>query len=53
MSIADEKMIDYHVTYPSQSSKLVEPVVVLLGWTGSRDKNLAKYAEIYKERYIV
>lgn len=27
-----------------------EPVVILLGWAGSRDKHLAKYSSIYNEQ---
>ncbi|XP_047401401.1 transmembrane protein 53 isoform X2 [Sciurus carolinensis] len=38
---------------PSQGGKEAgtrQPVVILLGWGGCRDKNLAKYSAIYHER---
>ncbi|XP_021573086.1 transmembrane protein 53 isoform X3 [Carlito syrichta] len=40
---------------PSQDGKEVEtrqPVVILLGWGGCRDKNLAKYSAIYHKRLL-
>ncbi|TRY91235.1 hypothetical protein DNTS_035567 [Danionella cerebrum] len=48
--------LDYNVVFPEalisekhwRGSK--EPVVILLGWAGSRDKHLAKYSSIYNEQ---
>ncbi|KAL2772677.1 transmembrane protein 53 isoform 4 [Daubentonia madagascariensis] len=40
---------------PSQGGKEVvtrQPVVILLGWGGCRDKNLAKYSAIYHKRLL-
>lgn len=56
--------IDCIVTFPSSSSRdspgeiaassaeVRDPVVVLLGWAGCKDRNLAKYAAIYEKQYI-
>ncbi|KAJ8406238.1 hypothetical protein AAFF_G00304690 [Aldrovandia affinis] len=48
--------IDYNIVFPEsfiterhwQGSK--EPVVILLGWAGCKDKHLTKYSSIYNER---
>ncbi|KAG9343329.1 hypothetical protein JZ751_014310 [Albula glossodonta] len=48
--------IDYNIVFPDsfiterhwKASK--EPVVILLGWAGCKDKHLAKYSSIYNER---
>lgn len=48
--------IDYNIVFPEsfvterhwQGSK--EPVVILLGWGGCKDKHLTKYSSIYNER---
>ncbi|KAJ8270871.1 hypothetical protein GJAV_G00120210 [Gymnothorax javanicus] len=48
--------IDYNIVFPEsfvterhwQGSK--EPVVILLGWAGCKDKHLTKYSSIYNDR---
>lgn len=51
--------IDYNIVFPEapisekhwRGSK--EPVVILLGWAGCRDKHLAKYSSIYNQQGCV
>lgn len=55
-----EDDLEYSVTFPSPDPSEVdlgvpdsngkEPVVILLGWAGSKDKFLAKYSAIYEKR---
>ncbi|MBN3302322.1 transmembrane protein 53 [Amia ocellicauda] len=48
--------LDYNIVFPEPliSEKLwhaqKEPVVILLGWAGSKDRHLAKYSSIYNEQ---
>uniref|UniRef100_T1J1M2 Transmembrane protein 53 n=1 Tax=Strigamia maritima TaxID=126957 RepID=T1J1M2_STRMM len=60
----DEDDLEYHVTFPSPTPRTAssqenddfvyvgwddkEPVVVLLGWSGCRDRDLAKYSALYE-----
>ncbi|XP_051984632.1 transmembrane protein 53 [Xyrauchen texanus] len=54
-----EDVIDYNIVFPEalisekhwRGSK--EPVVILLGWAGCRDKHLSKYSSIYNEQGCV
>lgn len=46
-------MVLIYVSENSQGGKEAgkqQPVVILLGWGGCRDKNLAKYSAIYHKR---
>ncbi|KAJ8274324.1 hypothetical protein COCON_G00089490 [Conger conger] len=51
-----DENIDYNIVFPEsfvterhwQGSK--EPVVILLGWGGCKDKHLTKYSSLYNER---
>ncbi|XP_059357658.1 transmembrane protein 53 [Carassius carassius] len=51
--------IDYNIVFPEAITSekhwrgTKEPVVILLGWAGSRDKHLAKYSSIYNEQGCV
>lgn len=55
----EEDELEYYVTFPAAVSPEFtdggyeeaekEPVVFLFGWTGCKDRHLAKYAEMYKE----
>ncbi|XP_034039198.1 transmembrane protein 53 isoform X1 [Thalassophryne amazonica] len=55
----EDDEIDYNVVFPDavtserhwQGTK--EPVVILLGWAGSKDKHLSKYSNIYNEQGCV
>lgn len=50
--------IEYEITFPSPvagetglfGSSRKEPVVIILGWMGCREKHLMKYGQIYDER---
>ncbi|KAJ8346158.1 hypothetical protein SKAU_G00303510 [Synaphobranchus kaupii] len=48
--------IDYNIVFPESFiterhwQGLKEPVVILLGWGGCKDKHLTKYSSIYNER---
>ncbi|KAJ8040814.1 Transmembrane protein 53 [Holothuria leucospilota] len=57
----EEGELDYHVTFPpaistdvegedGQSVPKHEPVVMLFGWAGCADKNLAKYSAIHQSK---
>ncbi|PIK41799.1 putative transmembrane protein [Apostichopus japonicus] len=54
----DEEELDYHVTFPPATGAVIEdgspskrePAVILLGWVGCSDKNLAKYSAIYQSK---
>ncbi|KAG7525040.1 transmembrane protein 53 [Solea senegalensis] len=54
-----EDEIDYNIVFPDagtterhwQGTK--EPVVILLGWAGCKDKHLSKYSAIYNEQGCV
>ncbi|KAM9718500.1 transmembrane protein 53 [Menidia menidia] len=54
---ADE--IDYNVVFPDAGTSerhwqgTKEPVVILLGWAGCKDKHLCKYSSIYNEQGCV
>ncbi|XP_059915054.1 transmembrane protein 53 [Gadus macrocephalus] len=56
--MADDE-IDYNIVFPDavtserhwQGTK--EPVVILLGWAGCKDKHLSKYSSIYNEQGCV
>ncbi|KAG7260137.1 hypothetical protein CRUP_019487 [Coryphaenoides rupestris] len=56
--MADDEM-DYNIVFPDavtserhwQGTK--EPVVVLLGWAGCKDKHISKYSSIYNEQGCV
>ncbi|KAK6310670.1 hypothetical protein J4Q44_G00187250 [Coregonus suidteri] len=56
--MADDGM-DYNVVFPDALISerhwhgTKEPVVILLGWAGCRDKHLAKYSSIYNEQGCV
>ena len=59
-----EDDFDYHITFPSPVSPDIKddepdeqinteeknPTVILLGWSGCKDKHLAKYSTIYDEK---
>lgn len=53
--------IEYDITFPSPVAgensidgiERKEPVVIILGWLGCREKYLAKYGQIYDERGLV
>ncbi|CAF97742.1 unnamed protein product, partial [Tetraodon nigroviridis] len=51
--------IDYNVVFPDAVTserhwqKTKEPVVILLGWAGCKDKHLSKYSSIYNEQGCV
>ncbi|XP_013888504.1 transmembrane protein 53 [Austrofundulus limnaeus] len=54
---ADE--IDYNIVFPDAGTSerhwqgTKEPVVILLGWAGCKDKHLSKYSSIYNEQGCV
>lgn len=54
---ADE--IDYNIVFPDAGTSerhwqgTKEPVVILLGWAGCKDKHLSKYTSIYNEQGCV
>ncbi|XP_068605088.1 transmembrane protein 53 [Brachionichthys hirsutus] len=54
---ADE--IDYNIVFPDAAASgrhwpgTKEPVVVLLGWAGCKDRHLSKYSSIYNEQGCV
>uniref|UniRef100_A0AAQ5XZ01 Transmembrane protein 53 n=1 Tax=Amphiprion ocellaris TaxID=80972 RepID=A0AAQ5XZ01_AMPOC len=54
--MADE--IDYNIVFPDAGTSerhwqgTKEPVVILLGWAGCKDKHLSKYSSIYNEQVI-
>uniref|UniRef100_A0A1A8JSS9 Transmembrane protein 53 n=1 Tax=Nothobranchius kuhntae TaxID=321403 RepID=A0A1A8JSS9_NOTKU len=54
---ADE--IDYNIVFPDAGTTerhwkgTKEPVVILLGWAGCKDKHLSKYSSIYNEQGCV
>lgn len=62
LATVEEDDLEYHVTFPSPTPRTTmdnddfvyvgeeerEPVVLLLGWAGSRDKYLAKYSALYE-----
>ncbi|XP_028987305.1 transmembrane protein 53 isoform X1 [Betta splendens] len=56
--MADTEM-DYNIVFPDAGTSerhwrgTKEPVVVLLGWAGCKDKHLSKYSSIYNERGCV
>ncbi|XP_020507793.1 transmembrane protein 53 [Labrus bergylta] len=56
--MADEE-IDYNIVFPDAGTSerhwqgTKEPVVVLLGWAGCKDKHLSKYSSIYNEQGCV
>ncbi|KAM9844488.1 transmembrane protein 53 [Aulostomus maculatus] len=51
--------IDYNIVFPDAETSEVhwrgtkEPVVILLGWGGCKDKHLSKYSSIYNEQGCV
>uniref|UniRef100_A0A3Q3WVQ7 Transmembrane protein 53 n=1 Tax=Mola mola TaxID=94237 RepID=A0A3Q3WVQ7_MOLML len=51
--------IDYNIVFPDAVTSgehwhgTKEPVVVLLGWAGCRDKHISKYSSIYNEQGCV
>ncbi|XP_003975939.2 transmembrane protein 53 [Takifugu rubripes] len=51
--------IDYNIVFPDAVTserhwqKTKEPVVILLGWAGCKDKHLSKYSSIYNEQGCV
>ncbi|XP_008296552.1 transmembrane protein 53 [Stegastes partitus] len=55
--MADE--IDYNIVFPDAGTSerhwqgTKEPVVILLGWAGCKDKHLSKYSSIYNEQGCV
>lgn len=55
--MADE--IDYNIVFPDAGTSerhwqgTKEPVVILLGWAGCKDKYLSKYSSIYNEQGCV
>uniref|UniRef100_A0A674P7E6 Transmembrane protein 53 n=1 Tax=Takifugu rubripes TaxID=31033 RepID=A0A674P7E6_TAKRU len=46
--------IDYNIVFPDRRhwQKTKEPVVILLGWAGCKDKHLSKYSSIYNEQLL-
>ncbi|XP_041658310.1 transmembrane protein 53 [Cheilinus undulatus] len=56
--MADEG-IDYNIVFPDAGTSekhwqgTKEPVVILLGWAGCKDKHLSKYSSIYNEQGCV
>ncbi|XP_004079096.1 transmembrane protein 53 [Oryzias latipes] len=50
---------DYNIVFPDASTSerhwqgTKEPVVILLGWAGCKDKHLSKYSSIYSEQGCV
>ncbi|XP_075934497.1 transmembrane protein 53 [Anarhichas minor] len=56
--MADDE-IDYNIVFPDAGTSerhwqgTKEPVVILLGWAGCRDKHLSKYSSIYNEQGCV
>ncbi|KAM3605255.1 uncharacterized protein V6R79_023127 [Siganus canaliculatus] len=56
--MADDE-IDYNIVFPDAGTSdrhwqgTKEPVVVLLGWTGCKDKHLSKYSDYYNEQGCV
>ncbi|XP_056149415.1 transmembrane protein 53 [Lampris incognitus] len=54
-----ENEIDYNIVFPDAVTSEThwrgtkEPVVILLGWAGSKDKHLSKYSSIYNEQGCV
>lgn len=55
--MADE--MDYNIVFPDAGTSerhwqgTKEPVVILLGWAGCKDKHLSKYSSIYNEQGCV
>ncbi|MEQ2289822.1 Transmembrane protein 53 [Ameca splendens] len=53
---ADE--IDYNIVFPDAGTSerhwqgTKEPVVILLGWAGCKDKHLSKYSSIYNDKAV-
>ncbi|XP_078074711.1 transmembrane protein 53 [Mustelus asterias] len=48
-----DRELEYTVVFPeplSESGFKEDPVIILLGWSGSQDKHLAKYSNIYKNQ---
>ncbi|XP_077416006.1 transmembrane protein 53 [Vanacampus margaritifer] len=51
--------IDYNIVFPDEATTerhwqgIKEPVVILLGWAGCKDKHLTKYSSIYNEQGCV
>ncbi|XP_037643197.1 transmembrane protein 53 [Sebastes umbrosus] len=56
--MADDE-IDYNIVFPDAGTserhwqRTKEPVVILLGWAGCKDKHLSKYSSIYNEQGCV
>ncbi|XP_034412362.1 transmembrane protein 53 [Cyclopterus lumpus] len=56
--MADDEM-DYNIVFPDAGTSekhwqgTKEPVVILLGWAGCKDKHLSKYSSIYNEQGCV
>ncbi|KAF7655153.1 hypothetical protein LDENG_00059190 [Lucifuga dentata] len=56
--MADDE-IDYNIVFPDAVTSerhwlgTKEPVVILLGWAGCKDKHLSKYSSIYNEQGCV
>ncbi|XP_062261220.1 transmembrane protein 53 [Platichthys flesus] len=56
--MADEE-IDYNIVFPDAATSerhwqgTKEPVVILLGWAGCKDRHLSKYSSIYNEQGCV
>lgn len=56
--MADDE-IDYNIVFPDAATSerywqgTKEPVVILLGWAGCKDKHLCKYSSIYNEQGCV
>lgn len=56
--MADDE-IDYNIVFPDAGTSerhwrgTKEPVVILLGWAGCRDRHLSKYSSIYNEQGCV
>lgn len=54
-----EDEIDYNIVFPDAGTSerhwrgTKEPVVILLGWAGCRDKHLSKYSSIYNQQGCV
>ena len=40
---------DYNIHFPPPSD-VIEPVVILLGWAGCKEKNLRKYSSMYETK---
>ena len=40
---------DYNIHFPPPSD-VIEPVVILLGWAGCKEKNLRKYSSLYETK---